>query len=102
MSRLRETITHPIFIATVAFAVLPFLLPRIGSTISLGTEIVLYTLYGMGYNLLLGYTGLTSFGPSAYFGMAAYAAGLAQLHLASNIYVAIVLGTLLQPSPPWC
>ncbi len=94
MSRLRETITHPIFIATVAFAVLPFLLPRIGSTISLGTEIVLYTLYGMGYNLLLGYTGLTSFGPSAYFGMAAYAAGLAQLHLASNIYVAIVLGTL--------
>ena len=95
MSRLRGTVTHPIFIATVAFALLPFVLPRVGSSVSLGTEIVLYTLYGIGYNLLLGYTGLTSFGPSAYFGVAAYAAGLAQLHLASNIYVAIVLGTLV-------
>jgi ABC-type branched-subunit amino acid transport system permease subunit len=94
MSRLRGIVTHPIFITTLAFALLPFVLPRVGSSVSLGTEIVLYTLYGIGYNLLLGYTGLTSFGPSAYFGVAAYAAGLAQLHLASNIYVAIVLGTL--------
>ena len=82
----------------MVFALLPFVLPRIGSTVSLGTEIVLYTLYGIGYNLLLGYTGLVSFGPSAYFGIAAYGAGLAQLHLASNIYVAVVLGDA--DSPP--
>ncbi len=94
MTRLRGVLTHPIVIVSVVFALLPFVLPRIGSTVSLGTEIALYTLYGIGYNLLLGYTGLVSFGPSAYFGIAAYAAGLAQLHLASNIYVAIVLGTL--------
>jgi ABC-type branched-subunit amino acid transport system ATPase component/ABC-type branched-subunit amino acid transport system permease subunit len=94
MSPLRRVVTHPVFILSVVFALLPFVLPRIGSTVSLGTEIVLYTLYGIGYNLLLGYTGLVSFGPSAYFGIAAYGAGLAQLHLASNIYLAVVLGTL--------
>jgi branched-chain amino acid transport system ATP-binding protein len=94
MSRLRAAITHPIFLTTVVFALLPFVLPRVGSTVSLGTEIVLYTLYGIGYNLLLGYTGLTSFGPSAYFGVAAYATGLAQIHLATNIYVAMFLGTV--------
>jgi ABC-type branched-subunit amino acid transport system ATPase component/ABC-type branched-subunit amino acid transport system permease subunit len=94
MKPLRRVVTHPVFILTVVFALLPFVLPRIGSTVSLGTEIVLYTLYGIGYNLLLGYTGLVSFGPSAYFGIAAYGAGLAQLHLASNVYVAVVLGTL--------
>ncbi len=94
MKTLRRVVTHPVFILTVVFALLPFVLPRIGSTVSLGTEIVLYTLYGVGYNLLLGYTGLVSFGPSAYFGIAAYGAGLAQLHLASNVYVAVVLGTL--------
>jgi len=73
MSPLRRVVTHPIFVLSVVFALLPFVLPRIGSTVSLGTEIVLYTLYGIGYNLLLGYTGLVSFGPSAYFGIAAYA-----------------------------
>ncbi|MGA2962118.1 MAG: ATP-binding cassette domain-containing protein [Candidatus Korobacteraceae bacterium] len=94
MNALRRVVTHPVLILSVVFALLPFVLPRIGSTVSLGTEIVLYTLYGVGYNLLLGYTGLVSFGPSAYFGIAAYGAGLAQLHLASNVYVAVVLGTL--------
>ena len=93
MSPLRRTLTHPILVLGVVFALLPFILPEIGSTISLGTEIVLYTLYGIGYNLLLGYTGLVSFGPSAYFGMAAYAAGLAQIHLSSNVYLAVFLGT---------
>ena len=92
--RLRRILTHPILILSVVFALLPFILPRIGSSVSLGTEIVIYTLYGIGYNLLLGYTGLVSFGPSAYLGVAAYASGLAQLHLASNVYVAVVLGTL--------
>ena len=58
MKPLRRVVTHPVFILTVVFALLPFVLPRIGSTVSLGTEIVLYTLYGIGYNLLLGYTGL--------------------------------------------
>jgi ABC-type branched-subunit amino acid transport system ATPase component/ABC-type branched-subunit amino acid transport system permease subunit len=94
MSRLRGIVTHPMFVVTLVFALLPLVLPRIGSTVSLGTEIVLYTLYGIGYNLLLGYTGLVSFGPSTYFGMAAYAAGLAHLHLAANIYVALLIGTV--------
>ena len=48
MKPLRRVVTHPVFILTVVFALLPFVLPRIGSTVSLGTEIVLYTLYGIG------------------------------------------------------
>ena len=34
----------------------------------------------MGLNLLVGYTGLVSFGHGAWFGIGAYAAALAQLH----------------------
>jgi ABC-type branched-subunit amino acid transport system ATPase component/ABC-type branched-subunit amino acid transport system permease subunit len=85
---------HPILVAGVVFAVLPFILPRIGSTTSLATEIVIYALYGLGFNLLLGYTGLVSFGASAFFGAASYAAGLAVLHLFDNMYVAILFGTV--------
>src|SRR5581483_2393909 len=94
MSRVRAVLLHPLAILAAAFVVLPFVLPLIGATVSLSTEIVLYTLYGLGYNLLLGYTGLVSFGASAYFGMASYAAGLAFLHLFPNVYLSVAFGTV--------
>jgi ABC-type branched-subunit amino acid transport system ATPase component/ABC-type branched-subunit amino acid transport system permease subunit len=93
MKRLRKLLLHPILIAGVVFVVLPFILPLIGSSASLATEIVIYALYGLGFNLLLGYTGLVSFGASAFFGAASYAAGLSMLHFFDNIYLAIAFGT---------
>ena len=93
MSRLQRALGHPLASVGLAFAVLPFVLPAIGSTVSLATEIVIYALYGIAYNLLLGYTGLVSFGPSAYFGVAGYAAGLAQLYLFRSVYPSILAGT---------
>ena len=85
---------HPILVAGIVFAALPFILPRIGSSASLATEIAIYALYGLGFNLLLGYTGLVSFGASAYFGAAGYAAGIAFLRLFDSMYLAIVFGTV--------
>ncbi len=91
----RRWFLHPILIAGAVFAVLPFIFPRIGSTTSLATEIVIYALYGLGFNLLLGYAGLVSFGASAFFGAASYAAGIAVLRLVDNIYLSIVFGTVV-------
>src|SRR5205085_1193781 len=51
-----------------------------GLTESLGTETALFALVGLGFNLLLGYTGLLSFGHGLFFGFAAYAAALSQQH----------------------
>ena len=64
----------------LALVVLPFAMRAIGMTESLGTEIALFALVGLGFNLLLGYTGLLSFGHGLFFGFAAYAAALSQLH----------------------
>ncbi len=73
--------THrPLAILALALVVLPFCLRAIGMTESLGTEIALFALVGLGFNLLLGYTGLLSFGHGLFFGFAAYAAALSQLH----------------------
>ncbi|GAC1548532.1 MAG: branched-chain amino acid ABC transporter ATP-binding protein/permease [Beijerinckiaceae bacterium] len=94
MKAARRRSFHPILIAGIVFAALPFLLPRIGSTASLATEIAIYALYGLGFNLLLGYTGLVSFGASAFFGAASYAAGIAMLHLYESIYTSIIFGTV--------
>ncbi|HWS08657.1 MAG TPA: branched-chain amino acid ABC transporter permease, partial [Xanthobacteraceae bacterium] len=93
MSGLRRVL-HPILIAAVVFAVLPFALPRFGSAGTLATEIAIYTLYAMGFNLLLGYTGLVSFGASAFFGTASYAAGLASVHVTANPFLCILFGTI--------
>jgi branched-chain amino acid transport system ATP-binding protein len=88
-------ITHPLVVAAVVFSILPFVLPAIGSTVSLATQIEIYALFGLGFNLLLAYTGLVSFGASAYFGVASYAAGEAYLHLVPNMYLDIAFGTIV-------
>src|ERR1700742_4091047 len=93
MKPVRKWLLHPIVVGGVLFAVLPFLLPRIGSPASLATEIAIYALYALGFNLLLGYTGLVSFGASAFFGAASYAAGIAMIHLFDNMYLSILFGT---------
>ena len=70
----------PMAILALALVVLPFAMLAIGMTESLGTEIALFALVGLAYNLLLGYTGLLSFGHGLFFGFAAYATALSQIH----------------------
>ena len=69
---------QPLLIAALALIVLPFLLQAIGLTLTSSTDVVIFAIAAMGLNLLVGYTGLTSFGHGAWFGIGAYAAALAQ------------------------
>ena len=64
----------------IALVVLPFALHLLGLTVNTASVVVCLAIAGMGLNLLVGYTGLTSFGHSAWFGIGAYAAALAQRH----------------------
>src|SRR5205807_1132978 len=57
----------------VFFGVFPFLAPYK----ALATQVLIYGLFAVGFNLLYGYTGLLSFGHAAYFGLGAYGAGIA-------------------------
>ncbi|MBI3375174.1 MAG: ATP-binding cassette domain-containing protein [Betaproteobacteria bacterium] len=52
----------------------------LGLTVNTASVVVSLAIAAMGLNLLVGYTGLTSFGHSAWFGVGAYAAALAQKH----------------------
>ncbi len=57
------------------WSLLPFaLLGASGSASTSATEVVIFALACMALNILVGYTGLTSFGHGAWFGLAAYAA----------------------------
>lgn len=89
-------IKHPITLALLLFAIFPLVLPFIGGYISLATEVIIMSIFALAYNLLLGYTGLTSFGHAAYLGLGAYGFALCELHLTKRIwFVPILSGVVL-------
>ncbi len=61
-----------------ALLALPFALGAIGLTFTSATEVAVFALACMALNVLVGKTGLVSFGHGAWFGLAAYVAALAQ------------------------
>src|SRR4051795_1470425 len=71
---------RPLLIAFAGLVVLPFVLVAVGLTLTTATDVVIFAIACMGLNILVGHTGLVSFGHGAFFGLAAYAAALAQRH----------------------
>ena len=67
-------------VGAAGLVLLPLVLHAIGLSISSATQVLALAIAALGLNMLVGYTGLTSFGHSAWFGIGAYAAGLAQKH----------------------
>jgi branched-chain amino acid transport system permease protein len=80
---------HPIAAFVVFFAVFPFLVPYE----SLATQVLIFGLFALGFNLLYGYTGLLSFGHAAYYGLGAYGTGLALAKLkVTSLWIALGVG----------
>jgi branched-chain amino acid transport system permease protein len=79
--------------ALVALAVVPWLLAR--HQLSLLTDLLIAGLFAMSLDLIMGYTGMVSFGHAAYFGLGAYASALVLLHWAQPVPVALLAGALL-------
>jgi len=59
---------------------------------AVATEIWIFAIFGLGLNLLLGYTGLLSFGQSTFFGSAAYVAGWLLKQYGINAFLALGIG----------
>jgi branched-chain amino acid transport system permease protein len=89
---------YPIVTNALIWALLltaPLWLPRVGGYTALGSRILIFALGAMALNLLLGFTGMMSFGQAAYFGLGGYGAGLALVHLTHSTWLAVLAGTLL-------
>ena len=70
----------------VALALPWFLYPPVAM------DIMCWALFAMAVDLLLGYTGLLSFGHAAFWGSSAYTTGLVALHVGAPFPVAVLLG----------
>jgi branched-chain amino acid transport system permease protein len=73
--------------ALAAVIILPVVLP----SATLATEIVIFAMAALACNLLLGYTGLLSFGQAIFFGTGAYLASLAMIHLDVGLIGALLI-----------
>ena len=89
-------------IAALALGLLPFALSALGLGVTSATEVVVFALACMALNILVGYSGLTSFGHGAWFGLAAYAAGMAQRDLFHGAFFApLALGLAVVIALAW-
>jgi len=72
----------PYFFIAVLFAlgaVMPMLIKQYH--LNMLTEIIVFALYAVSYNLLLGYAGLLSFGHAMFFGTGAFTVAVALIHI---------------------
>ena len=70
----------PLTVAAVALVILPFALDFAGLPLRSSIDVVVFAIACMGLNILVGNTGLVSFGHGAWFGLGSYAAALSQLY----------------------
>jgi branched-chain amino acid transport system permease protein len=77
----------PVILLLAAVVLLPLVVRP-----AIATEIWIFAIFGLGLNLLLGYTGLLSFGQSTFFGSAAYVAGWLLKQYGINAFLALGIG----------
>ena len=87
--------TRPI--AVVASALVLVVLPFALTSYQLGllTKMLIFAIFAMSLNLILGYAGLPSLGHAAYFGMGAYTVGLLALRVRDNFWLDFFAGLVM-------
>lgn len=88
---MKAGILDPLTLLAAATAVL---LPIVLPSTSLATEVLIFALATCGCNLLLGYTGLLSFGQGVFFAAGSYLSALALIHTGIGAISALVVGAV--------
>ena len=90
----RRAIGPEILLIVVLF-LLPVVAPAVGGGYDLITRILIWGVIGMGFDLLFGFTGLLSFGQSAFFGTGGFVtAYLLTSGTISSAWLGLVIGTV--------
>ncbi len=87
---------RPLLIEALAAAGLiaaPFVLPHLGFAPDTVNHILIWGLFGIGFDILFGYTGLLSFGQSAFFGTGGFVAAYLLTRVGfPSVVLALVIG----------
>ncbi|CDX52038.1 conserved membrane hypothetical protein [Mesorhizobium plurifarium] len=90
---------HPFLVevlTAIALIAAPFILPHLGFAPTTINRILIWGLFGLGFDILFGYTGLLSFGQSAFFGTGGMFAAFLLTELDfPYVMVAIIIGAIV-------
>jgi branched-chain amino acid transport system permease protein len=86
----------------IGLVLAPFVLPHIGFAPTTINRILVWGLFGIGFDILFGYTGLLSFGQSAFYGTGGFVAAylLTQMGFPS-VWVALIIGMVVAGAVGW-
>ena len=91
----RRRYSLELFVA-ILLAVAPFMAPMIGMGPDLMGRILIWGLFGLGFDLLFGYTGLLSFGQAAFYGTGSFVtAYLLTTGIVPNMLIALFLALVV-------
>ncbi len=79
--------------AMVLLLVLPVLLPSYG--VSLLTQVLIFGIFAMSLDLLIGYAGLISFNHATFFGVSGYAVGILATREVNNFWLSLGVGIVI-------
>ncbi len=80
-------------LTALGLVAVPFVLPYFGFSPGTINQILVWGLFGIGFDIVFGYTGLLSFGQSAFYGTGGFiAAYLLTNNLMSNVLLALLVG----------
>ena len=85
----------PDLAVAAGLGVAPWLLPLVGAGPDLLSRVLIWGVFGLGFDLLFGYTGLLSFGQAAFYGFGGFVtAYLLTQEAAPHLLLALLLGTV--------
>jgi branched-chain amino acid transport system permease protein len=80
----------------VSLVVAPFILPWVGADVPLLSRILIWGLFGLGFSILFGYTGLLSLGQSIFYGVGGFATAWLLMDVGiTETLLALLLATLM-------
>ena len=83
-------------VAWIALVVVLALVPLTGNYVTgIAAEILVFAIFAMSLDLLIGYTGLLSFGHAAFFGVSAYTVVILGVHLGWSGWIGLVVGIVV-------
>jgi branched-chain amino acid transport system permease protein len=88
-------VSLPMLLTVLLLASTPLWIKQAGLYQYLALEIMIWMMFAMGHNLLLGNAGLPSFGHGAFFGIGAYGLGLLQQRAGAEVLLALGGAALL-------
>src|SRR6478752_9917496 len=89
-------------LTAIGLLLAPFVLPHLGFAPNTVNRILVWGLFGLGFDILFGFTGLLSFGQSAFFGTGGMvAAYLLTMMNFPYVLASLFIGTIVAAAVGW-